>query len=329
MEDKKIKELEERLRNRMRYSVGVDTAAHKKDDVYYEDDYCEDECKCGCENQSNVEDDTCTCGHCGSKKDDYIRMYRVPMNYDDFMETVSLLFGIPTKKAYTNLVDAIHNAQELEKYINKKDEFYKTVSSKFKDIEKKFNENKLTKKDFSIDNYKPMSMEERSKKEKELIDRLKNNMTHVKGLMERMGPKKLAEYIPAGKVEDIEKEKEIDNNVIKGAKRYLDNPNDIPAKKEETKSNTDMFDEILDKMRETYHAKNTDYGSSFDKGIDRYGWTSFKTRIYDKFNRVESILDHKEQDPDYKPLVQDEKLEDTLMDMANYAILAILYLRTH
>ena len=147
--------------------------------------------------------------------------------------------------------------------------------------------------------------------------------------MDRVGDRKQAEYVPAGKVENIEKETVIDSNVINGAKIYMAkaNPNCIPT--ENKTDSAKIFDEILETMRKTYYAKNTDYGSSFDKGIDRYGWTSFKTRIFDKFNRVETILDNKESDPNYKPLVQDEKLEDTLLDMANYAILAIIYLRTH
>lgn len=329
MEDK-VKELEERLRNRMRYNVGMDTAASKKEkkNDYFEDDYCEDECKCGCKEKSHVEEETCTGRHRVPGDNDYPKVIKVPMTYEDFMQAVAEIFGMPfegsyihrrPRNAYGSLLEAIHNAQELEQYINKKDTFYKNVSNKFKEIEKKFNENKLTKKDFSNINLTPLTKVERDNKEKELIDRLKANMTNVKGLMDRMGERKQAEYIPAGKVEDIEKEKEIDTNVIRGAKTYLN----------KEVRNEDMFNEILDNMRKTYHAKNTDYGSSFDKGIDRYGWTSFKTRIFDKFNRVESILDKKESDPNYKPLVQDEKLEDTLLDMANYAILAILYLRTH
>jgi len=323
--DDKIKELEERLRNRVRYNVGMDTAAPKNNNDYCEKDYCENMGKC-----KNNECDS-------DNPDCYVKAYSAPMTFENFMQAVSELFGLPFEgsyirrpmHAYTSIMNAISNVQELEKYINKKDEFCKAASNKFKEIEKKFNENKLTKKDFSTDKFKPMSWEEREKKEKELIERLKENMSNVKSLMDRVGDRKQAEYIPAGKVENIEKETIIDSNVIKGAKAYMANPkpNCIPTKNKT--ASTKIFDEILETMRKTYYAKNTDYGSSFDKGIDRYGWTSFKTRIFDKFNRVETILDNKESDPDYKPLVQDEKLEDTLLDMANYAILAIIYLRTH
>lgn len=323
--DDKIKELEERLRNRVRYNMGMDTAAPKNNNDYCEKDYCENMGKC-----KNNECDS-------DNPDCYVKAYSVPMTYENFMQAVSELFGLPfegsyirsPKKAYMSMLNAINNAQELEKYINKKDEFCKAASNKFKEIEKKFNENKLTKKDFSTDKFKPMSWEERDRKEKELIERLKENMSNVKSLMDRVGDRKQAEYVPAGKVENIEKETVIDSNVINGAKIYMAkaNPNCIQTKNKT--ASTKIFDEILETMRKTYYAKNTDYGSSFDKGIDRYGWTSFKTRIFDKFNRVETILDNKESDPDYKPLVQDEKLEDTLLDMANYAILAIIYLRTH
>lgn len=323
--DDKVKELEERLRNRVRYNVGMDTAAPKNNNDYCEKDYCENMNKCK-HSKHTCDSDNPDC---------HVKAYSVPMTYEDFMQVVSDIFGMPfdgsyirrPKHAYMSILNAINNAQELEKYINKKDEFCKAASNKFREIEKKFNENKLTKKDFSTDKFKTTSWEEREKKEKELIERLKVNMNNAKTLMNRVGDRKQAEYVPAGKVENIEKETIIDSNVIKGAKAYMANPNCIPT--ENKTASAKIFDEILETMRKTYYAKNTDYGSSFDKGIDRYGWTSFKTRIFDKFNRVETILDNKESDPDYKPLVQDEKLEDTLLDMANYAILAIIYLRTH
>lgn len=326
MDDKKVKELEERLRNRVRYNVGMDTASPKKkqNNDYYEKDYCED--------MGNRKHSKCVCD--SDNPDCHVKAYRVPMTYEDFMQVVSDIFGMPFDRSYTRLRDALQSAKELEKYITRKDEFYKNVSAKFKDIENHIANPKKDKYE-NLDDTKPIplvkdgkkynnilmteraqaKLRDREEKEKELIERLKENMSNVKSLMDRVGDRKQAEYIPTGKVEDIEKEKDIDSNVIKGAKTYM--------------TSTKIFDEILETMRKTYYAKNTDYGSSFDKGIDRYGWTSFKTRIFDKFNRVETILDKKESDPDYKPLVQDEKLEDTLLDMANYAILAIIYLRTH
>lgn len=308
--DDKVKELEERLRNRVRYNVGIDTACPKKDKSHYcEKDYC-----------NEMHDDS--------------KVVKIPMTYENFMQAVSELFGLPFEASYIRLRDALQNASELEKYITRKDEFYKNVSAKFKDIENHIANPKKDKYE-SLDDTKPIplvkdgktynnilmteraqaKLRDREQKEKELIERLKGNMSNAKSLMDRMGERKQAEYTPAGKVEDIEKETVIDSNVINGAKTYM--------------TTTKIFDEILETMRKTYYAKNTDYGSSFDKGIDRYGWTSFKTRIFDKFNRIESILDKKEKDINHQPLVQDEKLEDTLMDMANYAILAIIYLRTH
>ncbi len=321
--DDKIKELEERLRNRVRYNVGMDTAAPKNNNDYCEKDYC-----------NEMHDDR--------------KVVKIPMTYENFMQAVSELFGLPFEGSYIRLRDALQNARELEKCITKKDEFYKNVSAKFKDIENHIANPKKDKYE-DLDDTKPIplvkdgktynnilmteraqaKLRDREQKEKELVERLKENMSNVKSLMDRVGDRKQAEYVPGGKVENIEKETVIDSNVINGAKIYMAkaNPNCIPT--ENKTDSAKIFDEILETMRKTYYAKNTDYGSSFDKGIDRYGWTSFKTRIFDKFNRVETILDNKESDPDYKPLVQDEKLEDTLLDMANYAILAIIYLRTH
>ena len=120
--DDKIKELEERLRNRVRYNVGMDTAAPKNNNDYCEKDYCENMGKC-----KNNECDS-------DNPDCYVKAYSAPMTYENFMQAVSELFGLPfegsyirnPKKAYMSMLNAINNAQELEKYINKKDEFCKS-----------------------------------------------------------------------------------------------------------------------------------------------------------------------------------------------------------
>jgi hypothetical protein len=68
-----------------------------------------------------------------------------------------------------------------------------------------------------------------------------------------------------------------------------------------------------------YIAKNHDYGDSVHDTYMKYGITSFLVRLEDKLNRARTIS-FKSQ------MVEDEKLKDTLLDMANYAILAVLEL---
>lgn len=77
--------------------------------------------------------------------------------------------------------------------------------------------------------------------------------------------------------------------------------------------------ELLDNLHTLYVTKNHDYGDSVHDTYMKYGITSFLVRLEDKLNRARTIS-KKEQ------LVKDEKLMDTLLDMANYAILAVMEL---
>lgn len=91
-------------------------------------------------------------------------------------------------------------------------------------------------------------------------------------------------------------------------------------KTQQTNDDLALFDAIVRQMRDTYAAKNSDYGSSFDKGIKRYGLVSLATRLFDKLNRLETLASGQ------TPQVKGEKIEDTLLDIANYAILGIMYM---
>lgn len=79
--------------------------------------------------------------------------------------------------------------------------------------------------------------------------------------------------------------------------------------------------ELLNTMHELYVTKNHDYGDSVHNTYLKYGLTSFLVRLEDKLNRARTIS-QKER------LVKDEKIKDTLLDLANYAILAILELES-
>ena len=80
--------------------------------------------------------------------------------------------------------------------------------------------------------------------------------------------------------------------------------------------NSNAFKEIVDKMFQTYKAKNADYGNSFDKSMDEFGITSAVVRMSDKMERIKSLTNKKEK-------VNDESIQDTLLDLANYAILIV------
>lgn len=77
---------------------------------------------------------------------------------------------------------------------------------------------------------------------------------------------------------------------------------------------------IIMRLHKLFIQKSTDYGRSTHDTYEKYGLTSFLVRLEDKLNRARTISKQ-------EALVKDEKIEDTLLDMANYAILAVMELR--
>ena len=80
----------------------------------------------------------------------------------------------------------------------------------------------------------------------------------------------------------------------------------------------ELHGDILKEMHELYERKNADYGDSFAQLRKRYP-NFVCMRIFDKLNRLDTLMQ-----PGYEAQVTDEKLEDTLMDIANYAVMEIL-----
>jgi len=80
------------------------------------------------------------------------------------------------------------------------------------------------------------------------------------------------------------------------------------------------MESILNEIRQLHNRKNADYGNSFDKTLDEFGLVASATRMSDKFNRFKSLIKNPTQ-------VSDEKLEDTLIDLASYAIMTIKWMR--
>lgn len=77
------------------------------------------------------------------------------------------------------------------------------------------------------------------------------------------------------------------------------------------------FEKITQEMCELYKNKNADYGSSVNDTYKKYGMVSYLVRIEDKINRARTLVTKGTQHVD-------EKLRDTLIDAANYCILAVL-----
>lgn len=74
---------------------------------------------------------------------------------------------------------------------------------------------------------------------------------------------------------------------------------------------------ICEELNEIYVNKNNDYGDSFGETFRKLGIISAVTRITDKTNRLQSLCRNQQK-------VNDESIRDTLMDLANYAIMTII-----
>jgi hypothetical protein len=71
------------------------------------------------------------------------------------------------------------------------------------------------------------------------------------------------------------------------------------------------------KMVEQFMAKNVAYNDSFGRQFDKYGPVSALVRMSDKFNRLEALILGAENK------VVDERLQDTLVDMACYCLMTL------
>lgn len=83
------------------------------------------------------------------------------------------------------------------------------------------------------------------------------------------------------------------------------------------------FQKYTDNLANVLQSKNQAYGDSFTKSVDKYGLSVIGVRLSDKYNRIEHLITNNELKEN------DESLEDTLLDMAGYSILALKYLKEH
>lgn len=86
----------------------------------------------------------------------------------------------------------------------------------------------------------------------------------------------------------------------------------------ETKSKVQFHKEICTEINELYAKKNHDYGDSFHQTFVEEGMAMARIRLGDKFNRFKTLSRGNEQK------VNDESIRDTLIDLANYAIMTVL-----
>ena len=84
--------------------------------------------------------------------------------------------------------------------------------------------------------------------------------------------------------------------------------------------NVELFKKLTVKMADLYEEKNRNYGNSFDKSLDEDGLLVSKIRLGDKFNRFSSLLKQQSNG------TSDESIKDTLIDLANYAIMSVMWM---
>lgn len=82
--------------------------------------------------------------------------------------------------------------------------------------------------------------------------------------------------------------------------------------------------DILDNLHLIYVKKNAKYGNSATVTYNKFGLLSYAIRLNDKLMRFQSLV----QNPDRVEADDDESIIDTLLDMANYAIMAIMDIET-
>lgn len=79
------------------------------------------------------------------------------------------------------------------------------------------------------------------------------------------------------------------------------------------------FNAYTEFMLNTFESKNHDYGNSFEKSLDEDGILVSKIRVGDKVNRFVQLSTNKGK-------VGDESIQDTLLDMANYSMMSVMWL---
>lgn len=82
---------------------------------------------------------------------------------------------------------------------------------------------------------------------------------------------------------------------------------------------------LCDGLNALYARKNHDYGDSFHQSFIEEGLAMARIRLGDKFSRFKTLSRISPTDSTQQQ-VTDESIRDTLLDLANYAIMTVLEL---
>ena len=78
----------------------------------------------------------------------------------------------------------------------------------------------------------------------------------------------------------------------------------------------DKHRELCDRIHDICVKKNHDYGNSASELYQKFGLISYVVRMNDKMNRINTLINRETE-------VKDEKIEDTLLDLAYFCLLAV------
>lgn len=81
--------------------------------------------------------------------------------------------------------------------------------------------------------------------------------------------------------------------------------------------------DLCSELHSMYEKKNNDYGNSFHHTYMEEGLAMARIRLSDKLNRFKTLS--RKHGAERK--VADESMDDTLMDLANYALMTVMELR--
>ena len=77
--------------------------------------------------------------------------------------------------------------------------------------------------------------------------------------------------------------------------------------------------QLCESLNALYVRKNHDYGDSFHQTFKEEGFAMARIRLSDKLNRFKTLSRKRGE-----PQVKDESIQDTLLDLANYALMTVL-----
>ena len=155
---------------------------------------------------------------------------------------------------------------------------------------------------------------------KKLYSRLNEDL--VRSLNEKLDNKKEKETKNSKEKKDTmamnERKLSLDNNgnVVGGA--IFGNNGGYTFSKKSEPDNVARHRKIVLGLNELYAKKNADYGDSFHETFKEEGMAMARIRLSDKLNRFKSLTRGNSQQ------ITDESIRDTLLDLANYAIMTVI-----